>query len=490
MSNIRRGLFFSLNERFLLIGISLTGAMLLARLLTPEEIGIYSVSLAVIGIAQVMRDFGIGNFLIQERNLSEAHIRTAFGFALLMGCTLFLIVFLAAPLAGEFYADERLVKTMRISAINFLVLPFCSISLSLLRRSMMFKRLAAVGVTAAITGFSVSVSLAYAGHGPNSMAFGAVASNLMTGTLAWIARTDRKLLLPSLTEWRVILKFGTQSSAASIVTTISMDINDLALGRILGFAPVAMISRAQGLMNLFHRDIMAAVRVVMYPAFAQAHRDGESVDAQYVRSVTNVTAFAWPFYGFAALYADQLIRLMFGTQWAEAAHLVPVFCLAGAFAATSNLALNAVIAVGRIELATRADLFLQPFRAILIIGAAILFESLYACAIAFLISTATAVPTIYFAKHKCIPTNFLSLGKGLMDSAKLTLITLTIPSIIAALNTSPESPTSILGILLLAAVTSGVAWIFGIIFLDHPVQRDQAFQSLIRNLGLLTRKSD
>ncbi|MEE4659136.1 MAG: oligosaccharide flippase family protein, partial [Halieaceae bacterium] len=278
-----------------MIAISLAGSMLLARLLTPEEIGIYSVSLAVIGIAQVVRDFGIGSFLIQEKQLTEAHIRTAFGFSLLIGTTLFVIVFFAAPLAGQFYDDQRLVETMRISALNFLVLPFCSISLSLLRRNMLFKRLAAVGVAAALTGFSVGVSLAYAGYGPNSMALGAVASNIVTGTLAWLVRTDRKLLLPSLSEWRVILKFGSQSSAASVVTTISTDINDLALGRILGFAPVAMISRAQGLMNLFHRDIMGAIRGVMFPAFAKAHREGQSVDAQYIRSVTNVTAFAWPF---------------------------------------------------------------------------------------------------------------------------------------------------------------------------------------------------
>ena len=45
--------------------------MIMARLLTPKEIGIYSVASAVTGIAQMLRDFGVSNYLVQERELSE-----------------------------------------------------------------------------------------------------------------------------------------------------------------------------------------------------------------------------------------------------------------------------------------------------------------------------------------------------------------------------------------------------------------------------------
>jgi O-antigen/teichoic acid export membrane protein len=164
----------------------------------------------------------------------------------------------------------------------------------------------------------------------NSMAFAAISANIVIGFLAWMLHNDRKLLLPSFSEWRVIRRFGSQSSAASTLSAISIHIKDLALRKILGFACVALISRAQSAMNFFHRGIMAAVQGVMFPASAKAHRDGESVEAQYVQSVTIITACAWSFYGLAGLYAHELIRVMFGTQWGEAADLMPLFCLAGA----------------------------------------------------------------------------------------------------------------------------------------------------------------
>lgn len=484
MSKVRRGMLFSLSERYVLIVLQLASAMVLARLLTPEEIGIYSVSLAVIGIAQVLRDFGVGSFLIQEKHLTDDIVRTAFGVSLLLGGVLFAILYSAAPLAGHFYADPRLVETMRISACNFLTLPFCTISLALLRRDMLFKRLAAVNIAAALINFSVGISLAYSGFGPNSMAAAAVAGNVATAVLAWLVRPDRALLLPSLTEWRRVFKFGSQSTTARIVTSISMDINDLALGKLLGFGPVAQISRAQGLMNLFHRDLMNAVRSVMYPAFAKAHRDDEAVDGLYVRTVGTVTAFAWPFYGFASLYAFELIRLMFGHQWVEASTLVPIFCLAGMFGATNNLLLPAVIAIGRIDLATRADLVIQPLRALAIVGAAVVFESLFACAVAFLVAFALVTPYLYRIKDRCMATDYASLRRELWASGKVTVITLLLPAILAVFAPAGDSVPEVALRLVPAAVLAAVSWVAGLFLFDHPLKTDPLLQRVLGWLRL------
>jgi len=482
MTSIRRSLALSFIERYLLMAIALFGSILVARLLTPEEIGIYSVSLALIGIAQVVRDFGLGNFLIQERDLTDAHIRTAFGFALFIGFTLFGLVFLAAPAIADFYANDRLLQTLRISSLNFLVLPFCSISLSLLRREMAFNRLIKVNLIAASVGFITTISLAYAGCGPNSMAIGGVTSNLVTGMGAWFVRTDRKFLLPGISEWRKVLNFGGQSSLAAIVTTIAMDINDLAVGKILGFAPVAIISRAQGLMNLFHRDLMTAVRSVAFPAFSKAHRAGENLEVRYIASVTNVTVIAWPFYGFAALYALELIRLLFGPQWDEAVPLVPWFCLAGAVAATSNLILNAIMATGRIDLVTKSELFYQPLRAALIVAAAVLFESIWACTIAFAIALIAHTPYIYAFKSRCIPNDYRLLLSQLWSSAKVTFAALSGPVILVIYEgLGRHEPMGIM-LILTAALVCGLSWLMALILFKHPLTADPLFQRLVAGL--------
>ena len=151
-----------------------------------------------------------------------------------------------------------MVATLRIVSLNFLVLPFCTVSLALLRREMLFQKVLYVTLVATTIGFAVTIALAYAGYGANSMALGTVLTNVLTGFGAWVARGTQKVMLPSLSEWRAVTKFGTQRSAASIAVTISSDLSELVGGKVLGFGPVALLSRAQGLMNLFQRDLMAA----------------------------------------------------------------------------------------------------------------------------------------------------------------------------------------------------------------------------------------
>ena len=61
MSTVRQALAFSFLERYLTLAIALGSSMVIARLLTPAEIGVFSVTMAFVGIAQVLRDFGVAS---------------------------------------------------------------------------------------------------------------------------------------------------------------------------------------------------------------------------------------------------------------------------------------------------------------------------------------------------------------------------------------------------------------------------------------------
>ncbi|HQU87696.1 MAG: oligosaccharide flippase family protein [Zoogloeaceae bacterium] len=477
MSGIRLSLLISLSESYLLAAIALASSMLVARILTPEEIGIYSVSVAVLAVAQVLRDFGIGSFIVQAQQLTDDIIRTAFGLSLVVGTTLFALVFLAAPHAATFYDEPRLYGTLVISAINFLILPFCSISMSILKREMQFKRIALINVTAAICTGLVVVGAGMLDAGPKSMAIGAVANSIITAVGTWLARADHRFLAPGFSEWRSLVRFGGQAAAASTITSIALSANDLIVGKVLGFGPVALISRAQGLMNLFHRDLMNAIRNVAFPAFARAKRDGEAaqLEARYTYSVTSLSAFAWPFYGLLAVFPLEILRLLFGAQWDAAAPMIPIFAAAGAISATMNLTQPLMIAIGRIDLVTRAEFIVQPARIAAIAFAAIWFKSAFACAVAYLLIIACAVPVFYRAKEHALPTDFSMLLRGLLISAAVTAIAL-LPALAAVALMRTGTATALPLLPFLATIgLCAVAWLCAIHLLSHPISRDSGY---------------
>ena len=63
--------------------IALVSSIFLARLLTPKELGVFSLGMALVGIPELLRDFGVGTYIVQEKDLTTERIRTAFGLVLL-----------------------------------------------------------------------------------------------------------------------------------------------------------------------------------------------------------------------------------------------------------------------------------------------------------------------------------------------------------------------------------------------------------------------
>ncbi|MDR7271155.1 O-antigen/teichoic acid export membrane protein [Pelomonas saccharophila] len=480
MSGVRSALLFSFAERYALIIINLASNLLIARLLTPDQIGVYSVTLAVISIAQVLRDFGVASYLIQEKDLTDDHIRTALGVTLIIGIGLGGVVFGAAPWVADFYREPRMRDLLWLASLNFLLLPFSTISLALLRRRLAFKALAVVNFAATLAGAITSVSLSWAGFGPLGLVAGTLVVSATTGFAAWWAQGERRLMRPGLSKWRSLFKFGAQSSLVGVVTSVSMDINDLAVGKLMGFTPVALLSRAQGLMNLFHRDLMGAVRNVAYPAFAKAVREQQAMEPLYLTSVTYVCVVAWPFYGFVALYGLETLRLLFGPQWDAAAPLVPIFCLAGALAAMISLIGNLMVAMGRMDLLTRMEVVFQPGRAALIVAAAAYWREPWACAAALVVANLLQLPLVYVVKDKFLPNDWRTLRAQLARSLAVALLALALPTLLLLLH--PREPGQTLPIpwFVLAILSCCLSWLLALAWCRHPLAADPVFARLTR----------
>ncbi len=482
MSSVSKSLVISFAERYVLIALRLTSFFVLARLLTPEEIGLYSVAMAVIGIAHILRDFGIGSYLVQEKELTELRIRTAFTITLCIATALGgLIIATAGPVA-DFYDDERLAPVLRLLSINFLLIPFNSTTMAILRRNMRFDVLLWFNLSAAAVGTLSAIVLAAAGFGFYSLVYSSLSSTATMLAAGAVYRRKEFWLKPSLAEARRVLGFGSQVAIVNILGQVAINLNGLVVGRALGFTAVGLLSRAQGVMNLFHRDIMASIRNVAYPAFAEAHRKGSNLDAIHSRSVTAVTAIAWPFYGFLSLYPQETLRLMFGPQWDSAVPLVPVLCLAGAVAALWSLTSNALTAVGRVDLATRAALIVQPVRIGLLVSCAMIADTLMPFAYTLLATYVFQVANGYWHKQQALPTDWDPLLRGVLASLTVTVVALTPAGIVRLLVdcSPPVVPEYVL--VPACALLTLACWVVALRVLNHPTLRDPAIPYRIRKL--------
>jgi len=488
--SIGRSLTISIAQTYITIGLQLLSFVIIARLLTPEEIGLYSVAIAVIGIAQILRDFGIGSYLIQERELTDERIRTAFTITMIVSTTLFVVVLGAAEPAAWFYDDERLTGILRLLSINFLLIPFNSTTMSLLKREMRFGLLALFGILASVVGTGSAIGFALAGAGYNALVYSSIISTVTLVLAGAVYRGSEFVLRPTLAEWRRVTGFGSQVALTNVLGHIAGNMNDLVVGKALGFTAVGILSRAQGVMNLFHRDMMGAIRSVAYPAFADSSRRNADMEDIHNRSITAVTAIAWPFYGFFALYPLESLRFLFGPQWDDAAPLVPIFCAAGAVAVVWSLGMNMITAMGKVKLATLSELIIQPLRIVILVLVALAFDEIMPFAIALLGIYCLQLINVYTFKHFVCPTRWKTLAVGLIYSAILTVLSLSPGYIIYRLFLSTgRGIDAVVGIPILVFCLA-LSWLVAIRLIGHPTVHDELVPARLKRILLFPWRPD
>ena len=128
MIGVRRALIIALAENQLTFALQFATAIVIARLLTPAEIGVYSIAVITLSAAHVIRDFGVLAYLIKEQDLTEEKIRAASAISFGVSWLLAVLVFLASFPLAAFYGQPRLLHLTWVLAINFLMIPFGAVS--------------------------------------------------------------------------------------------------------------------------------------------------------------------------------------------------------------------------------------------------------------------------------------------------------------------------------------------------------------------------
>lgn len=345
MSSVRVALLISF---FLSNGITVLqfiSSLIVARLLSPREIGVYSIAAAIIAIAQLFRNVGVANYLVSETDLTYDKIRAAFGVQLVTSWILGLLVFASSWLVAGVYRENGIREVMAIASISFILAPFGGVTLTLLLREMRYRERAIVDVSSAMVHATLSVSLAYAGLGYMSLAWAALGNTITTVCVAAVFRPVGLPWLPNFREARNVLSFSLPTAGADILRYFRAAIPELVVGRVIGLEAVAFLSRATGIIGLFNSVLGQSVSRVAFAYFPQQQRSGENLKYVFLKAFDYLCVTAVPFFITLAIMADPVVMVLFGSQWRDSIILVQIISCAALIAtpfSVTSLMLNAM----------------------------------------------------------------------------------------------------------------------------------------------------
>lgn len=368
MSLMNISVFWSFVSQYGQMIVTFVTSITLARLLSPAEIGIYSVSFALIGFATLFRDFGVSDYLVQEKELTPEKLQTAFTFNNLIAWTLGACVYLGADTVAGFYEREEISNVFKLLALNFIFVPMGAVTFAILRRNMNFKALANIQLVGILLTATTSIVAATLGQSYLSMAWGSIAGTISTAIMCQFYRPAELSIRPTLSGFKYVWAYSSFSILFTLVRYTSQSLSQILTGKFLGMADVGLLSKSRALPVMINSLLVGGLKPVLMPAFAKISKDRQLISQKYFKAVNLTLAIVWPAQLFLGYMSNDIVLLLFGVKWIAIAPLIKLTCVSSALWAAIIYADELFKATGNIRLIAKLEplfLFLSAIAAII-----------------------------------------------------------------------------------------------------------------------------
>lgn len=295
--------------------------VVLARLLTPEDFGVFAMVMPVVAIVGLFQGLGLTDVVIQRRDITSEQINTLYWVNFTLSCIVALALVLVAPLVAWAYGEPRTAALTAAWSISTLIGAAAQQQYGLLARDLRFLTLAVIDLACVAIGFVTAVVCAIV-----FKSYWALwASTVASGLLWAVASTAVSRWRPSWPSFKRntdgMLTFGAHLTSVAFVDFLANSTDKALIGRFWGAATLGFYDRAYKLVLFPLQNVSTPMARVAIPLLSRLKDEPERLRSAYLRFVGQINMLAVPGVAVALAAPDALIGFALGDDWLPAAEI-------------------------------------------------------------------------------------------------------------------------------------------------------------------------
>ncbi len=322
---------------------------ILARFLDPSAFGLMALVMVIIGFSQAFLDMGISNAIIHKQEITHEQLSTLYWVNILAGLGLFGIISLLSPFIAEFYNEPELTALIIIVGLTFVIQPFGQQFIVLWQKEMRFAEIAKIDVVNKLVSLVVSVYFAYHGHGVYALVYGTLAG-VVSQTIQFMVlglKEHKPSFVFRVSEIKEFLSFGAYQMGDKTINYFNSQIDVILIGKLMGTEALGIYSVAKQLIMRPAQVINPIVTKVTFPTMAKVQNNTEQLKNIYLKTINYLSSINFPVYAFLAVFAHEIVMLLFGPKWIKAVVIVQILSIYGAVRSTGNPIGSLLLAKGK-----------------------------------------------------------------------------------------------------------------------------------------------
>ncbi|MCM8760802.1 MAG: MOP flippase family protein [Candidatus Omnitrophica bacterium] len=381
---------------------------IIARLLNPQDYGVFGMALILVSFLQVFSQLGTGSAIIQKKDLTEEHLSSIFWLNVITGLILFLIYVASAPFLASFFHTPEVKSIAHVIAINFIITSFSLVQNTILSREMRFRKQSLIGLCSVVVSGIFGVVLATRHFGVWSLVFPSIANSLTTLLLLWTTTSWRPKFMFCATRLKEIINFSFKIFCFDIINYFSRNIQDILIGRYMNSVALGYYSMANRIMLLPLQHFGWKIAAVTFPAYSHIQDDMKRLGSAFTKTLFFLSLVIFPVMTGLMITAREVILVIVGDKWKPVIFLIQILSVAGLIQSLGPVCGTVILARGRSDLYLKMGLYNSfIFCAAIYIG---LKFGLNGIAIFYTVATILWCPIVIYITIRLID---LGLGKFL-----------------------------------------------------------------------------
>lgn len=348
--SVIKGAFIYVMMRWMDRFVGFISTLILARWLVPADFGIIAMISLVIGIAEVLLDLGVNVALIQNRAATQAHYNTAWTLRLLQACGTVVIVLLAAPYAGDYFHDPRVVPVLRIACLGTLFAALENIGVITFQKDLRADLDFLLVFVKRISGFAATVILAWMFHSYWALVFATLIARLVGIVASYLMHPMRPRL--SLEKFGEIFGVSQWMLVNSIGNYINQNLHKTLVGRWTNATTMGGYTLSDEISSMPSTEILAPLNRILFPTFVRAKNDPVELKRHFLLAQGLQCLIAIPASVGLALVAAPMVRALLGEKWMMVVPFVQILALTNVVQAISTSTGYILLSLGRNRYAT------------------------------------------------------------------------------------------------------------------------------------------
>lgn len=311
--------------------LQLVAAIVLARLLAPEDFGLVAIVTVLTSFAPLLIDFGLGDATTQRSKITRSQVSSLFWLSTGIGLAIAVLVTACSPLIAWIYREPRLEDIVLCTAIMFVLFGVSNQHLALLRRTMQFTRIAKIQILSTLIGVAIAIAMAICGYGYWAIVLRPIVSSFCVATGAWLVCG----WLPGFPvfddEVKSMVRFGLHVVGFSVLYSVARAVDRILLG--LFYRPDA-VGYYQNAITLYDYSIFAVfsqLHTVGSAALSKLQSNPAALRQRYEAALSALAFFVMPTAAILSVTAQDLTVILLGEKWRAAGLLLSIIGLRGIF---------------------------------------------------------------------------------------------------------------------------------------------------------------